>query len=419
MFAHNVGGGALPAPPWLLSYIGVAIVVVTAAALRATLPSVREGARASAAPPGAPRLGVGSVVGLLLFAGLFYAAVVGPDLAAANIAPVAVYPVWYVGLPILCLLLGDVFRWINPFVPVVALLRRVRPASSELEVAPPAELGAAPSWTAAAFLAAFSWYFLAYHRPGSPRALAVLLGVYAVAAVAGGLRWGRGWLAHGDAFAGLSAAASRVGLRRPAGPAPAGTGALMIVLLGSTAFDAFSGTPFWIDIQGTSRGWSRTALDTVGLVWLTAIAAGAFLLVVRLAERQQHRLGDDTSVRPSLVPTFGAAVAPLALGWFLAHDLTLLLAEGQNFYALLSDPLGKGWDVFGTLNHTIDFDIVLSRWVRWAQVGLLAAGHVATLVLIHDAALRALRCRDAMTTTWGMAGVASGSIVGAALLVPT
>jgi hypothetical protein len=81
--------------------------------------------------------------------------------------------------------------------------------------------------------------------------------------------------------------------------------------------------------------------------------------------------------------------------------------------------LGKGWDVFGTLNHTIDFDIVLSRWVRWAQVGLLAAGHVATLVLIHDAALRALRRRDAMTTTWGMAAVASGSIVGAALLVLT
>jgi hypothetical protein len=119
------------------------------------------------------------------------------------------------------------------------------------------------------------------------------------------------------------------------------------------------------------------------------------------------------------VPAFGAALVPLALGWFLAHDLTLLLAEGQNFYALLSDPLGKGWDVFGTLNHTIDFDIVVSRWVRWAQVGLLAVGHVATVVLVHDAALRALRRRAAMATTWGMAVVASGSIVGAAMLVLT
>ncbi len=41
MFAHNVGGGALPAPPWLLSYIGAAIVFGTAAALRVTWPTVR------------------------------------------------------------------------------------------------------------------------------------------------------------------------------------------------------------------------------------------------------------------------------------------------------------------------------------------------------------------------------------------
>jgi len=30
MFAHNVGGGALPAPPWLLSYTGAAFVLVAA-----------------------------------------------------------------------------------------------------------------------------------------------------------------------------------------------------------------------------------------------------------------------------------------------------------------------------------------------------------------------------------------------------
>ena len=41
MFAHTVGGGALPAPPWLLSYIGVALMLGTAAALRATWPSTR------------------------------------------------------------------------------------------------------------------------------------------------------------------------------------------------------------------------------------------------------------------------------------------------------------------------------------------------------------------------------------------
>ena len=42
MFAHDVGGGALPAPPWLLAYIGVAIMLGTAVALRATWPATRR-----------------------------------------------------------------------------------------------------------------------------------------------------------------------------------------------------------------------------------------------------------------------------------------------------------------------------------------------------------------------------------------
>ena len=411
MFAHNVGGGALPAPPWLLAYIGVALVVGTAAALRATWPTARWAPVSGAAPTTDPRPGAGNLLGLLAFAGLVVAAIVGPDSAATNIAPVAVYPVWYVGLPVLCLLLGDVMRAINPFVPVVAALERLRPGTSSTSVA--------PAWTSAAFLAGFSWYFFAYHSPGSPRALAVLVGAYAALVIAGGLWWGRGWLAHGDAFAGLSAAASRVGLRRPGGPAPAGTGALMVVLIGTTAFDAFSGTPFWTDVRGTSQGWSRTLLDTVGVLWLTAIAAGGLLVVVRLAERRRAERDDDPAVTTALVPALGAALVPLALGWFVGHDVTLVLAEGQNFYALLSDPLGRGWDLFGTLDHRIDLSIVVSSGVRWTQLVLISVGHVATVVLVHDAALGHLRRRAAMGVTWAMAVVASASIVATAMLVLT
>lgn len=406
MFAHNVGGGALPAPPWLLSYIGAAFVFGTAAVLRATWPTARLG-RTEAGDDEAPDVGVGHIVGLLLLAAALTAAVAGPDSAAANIAPAAVLVVWWVGLPIACLLLGDVMRAINPFMAIVAVLHRLR--------SPDDDRPGAPAWTSAAFLAAFSWFFLAYHRPGSPRALATFLVAYTVVAVGAGLRWGRAWLAAGEAFGGLSAAVARIGLRRPAGPAPAGTAGLMIVWIGGTAFDAFASTPFWVDILGTSRGWSRTLLNTVGLVWLTAIVAGAFLVVVRLAERGR----EDTPTPTRLTVPLGVALVPLATGWFLAHDLTLLLFEGQNFYALLSDPLGKGWDVFGTLNHTIDYQLVLGSWVRWTQLVVLVVGHVATVVLLHDTALGLLRRRPAMRTTWAMAAVASASITGAALLVLT
>jgi len=407
MFAHNVGGGALPAPPWLLSYIGAAFVLGTAAALRATWPTPRLVRRGADRDRPAPRTGIGSDGGLLLLVAVLVAAVAGPDSAAANIAPRAVFVVWWVGLPIVCLLIGDVMRAINPFAAVVARLHRLR-SPDDAHAAP-------PTWTAAAFLAAFSWFFLAYHAPGSPRPVALLLGAYSVAAIGGGLRWGRAWLAAGEAFGGLSAAVAGIGVRRPAGTAPAGTAALMIVWLGGTAFDAFSSTPFWVDVLGRSQGWSRTMVNTVGLLWLTAIVAGAFLVVVRLAERGR----DGTATAGGLAAPLGVALVPLATGWFIAHDLTLLLSEGQNVYALLSDPLGKGWDLFGTLNHTIDYTLITGRWVRWTQLVVLVAGHVATVVLLHDTALGLLRRRPAMHTTWAMAVVAAGSITAAALLVLT
>lgn len=406
MLAHSVGGGALPAPPWLLSYIGIAFVFGTAAVLRATWPSPRLTDLTDTGDRDDGGMGLGHVVGLLVFAATLGVAVAGPDSSAANIAPVAVLVVWWVSLPIACLFLGDVMRAINPFVAAVTLLQRVR--------RPDAARPEAPAWTSAAFLGAYSWYFLAYHRPGSPRSLAVFLGAYALVAVGGGLRWGRAWLTTGEGFGGLSATVARIGLRRPAGRAPAGTTALMIVWLGGTAFDSFSNTTFWVDILGTSRGWSRTLLSTVGLLWLTAIVAGAFLAVVWVAERGR---AVDPPVR--LAAPLGVALVPLATGWFLAHDLTFLLFEGQNFYALLSDPLGRGWDLFGTLDHPLDVGLVQSSWVRWAQLVLLVTGHVASVVVLHDVALGLLRRRPAMRATWAMATLAAGSITAAALLVLT
>ncbi len=406
MFAHNVGGGALPAPPWLLSYIGVAAMLGTAAVLRATWPTTRRLVEVGPASPATTRVRAGNVVGLLLLLTVIGVAIAGPDMNAANIAPTSVLVFWIV-LPIACLLAGDVMRWLGPFPAAARFLPRDRATEEDRSAAPP--------WTAAAFIAAFSWYLLAYHSPGSPNALAVFLLAYLAAVVAGAFWWGRAWVVTGEGFGGLSAAVARIGLRRPRGPAPAGTAALMVIWVGSTGFDAFSSIPVWVDVLGTSTGWTRTLLNTVGLTWVTAIVAGAYLLVVRIAER-----GGDDAVEPvRLAVPLGITLAPLAAGWLVGHDLTLLLSEGQNFLALLSDPLGKGWDLIGTFNNTIDYSIVQAGWVRVVQLTVLLVGNGATVVLFHDSALGLLRRRAAMRGTWAMAVAASASITAAALLVLT
>jgi hypothetical protein len=406
MFAHNVAGGALPAPPWLLSYIGVAVMLGTAAVLRVTWPTTRKLVEVGPAAPATARVRVGNIAGLVLLLAVVGTAIAGPDSNAANIAPVSVLVFW-IGLPILCLFVGDIMGWLSPF---PAAARIVPPHRATEETGP-----SAPPWTSAAFLAAFAWYLLAYHRPGSPNAMAVFLIAYLAVVVAGALRWGRAWVVTGEGFGGLSTAVARIGLRRPHGPAPAGTAALMVVWLGGTAFDAVSSTPLWVDVLGSSTGWTRTMLNTVGLAWITAIVAGVYLLVVRIAEQ-----GRDESAGPvRLAVPLGIALVPLATGWFIGHDLTLLLSEGQNFLVLLSDPLGKGWDLIGTFDTAIDYSIVQAGWVRVVQLTVLLVGNAAAILLLHDTALGLLRRRAAMRATWAMAVAASASITAAALLVLT
>ncbi|MFP5256970.1 MAG: hypothetical protein ACLGI8_14095 [Acidimicrobiia bacterium] len=421
--AHQVGNGAMPAPPWLLAYLGAFAVLATALVLRSAWPRARfagpwseEEATAGASSaavrpiPPPPPVGVGNVVGIGLLALVILAAVVGPDTGAANIAPVAVLVVWWVGLPLAALVAGDVMRAMNPFVGVVRLLERARRAA-------PARADAAPTWVPAAFLFAFVWFFVAYHRPGSPRALAAFLGLYCLAAVGAGLRWGTRWLATGEGFGALSAAVSTVApIRRS--PAPAGTAALMVVWLGSVVFDAFASTPFWEDVVVGATGWDRTLRSTAGLVWLTAVVAGLYLGALVVADRwAARRPGEARLGVLDLRARMGVALVPVALAWFVAHDLTLLLFEGQNFVALLSDPVGRGWDLVGTISQTVDYGLPQAGWVPWVQVTAVVGGHVAALVVAHDAALGLRRRSVAAVITAGLALSLAVSVAAAALLV--
>lgn len=457
--AHQVASGAMPAPPWLLAYLGAFAVVATALSLRSAWPRPRlagtgrdpagadppPGAVSSApAPAAAPvDVGPGNVVGVVLLALVFAAAVVGPDTAAANIAPVAVLVVWWVGLPLAALVAGDVMRAVNPFVGVVRTVERVRRRA-------PASSTDAPAWIPAAFLFAFGWFFVAYHRPGSPRAVAVLLTLYCLAAIAAGLRWGSRWLATGEGFGALSAAVSTVAPVRRS-PAPAGTAALMVVWLGGVVFDAFANTPFWADVVAGTAGWERTARSTVGLVWLTAVVAGLYLGALAVAARWTARRaplghrdppaggradgpadghpgdpadwpvnshpGEPADGPADLRTRLGVGLVPVALAWFVSHDLTLLLFEGQNFIALLSDPIGRGWDLVGTISQTVDYGLAQAAWVPWVQVLAVLGGHLAAVVVAHDTALR-LRPRPvAAATTLSVSVAVAVSVVAAALMV--
>ncbi|MEU9459036.1 hypothetical protein ACFVZJ_21685 [Streptomyces sp. NPDC058322] len=308
----------------------------------------------------------------------------GPDDPDRNPAAGAVYVLLWVGLVPASLLLGPVWRPINPLRTVHLLVCRALGRDPAAGRPLPAGLGL---WPAAAGLLAFTWLELVAPDPASADALLVFLGGYAGVHLAGAARYGAGWFDRGDAFevySGLLARLSPLG-RRPADrrlvfrspfngldatPQAPGLVATVCVMLGSTAYDGFSDAPSWITtVQTSSLG--RTTTATLGLLGAVALVAALYALcagAVRLISGQL----------PHPLTAFAHSLVPIALGYLIAHYFTLFVTEGPRtvMVALGADdpappdpPLGPGG-------------------VATLQVAAIVLGHVLGVIAAHDRSVR-------------------------------
>ena len=134
-WAHGVGQrGDLPLPLGFFTWGAAIALIVSFVALRVLWPKPRlDDASAghplpkwvqAAAPAGRIVL---RIVGLAFYLVVFTAAWFGLDTPAANIAPVSLYVVFWVGGPILAALAGDVWAALNPFDTIAAGWERLRP----------------------------------------------------------------------------------------------------------------------------------------------------------------------------------------------------------------------------------------------------------------------------------------------------
>ena len=62
------------------------------------------------------------------------------------------------------------------------------------------------------------------------------------------------------------------------------------------------------------------------------------LILVGIRARDQRFVGRDATA---------AGFLPIAAGYLIAHYLTYLLIDGQHIVVAISDPLQRGWDLFG------------------------------------------------------------------------
>ena len=448
MLAHGLGGRTdLPLPVWLFSYGAAFTLLVSFRALAVFWPTARlerstAGRTLARTTSGSMRaLAVTArLVGLAGFALVLVAAAVGDNSSSTNLAPVAVYVVFWVGLLFVSGFVGDLWQVLSPFDTLAALLRRERfglplppppPQVNDQEMCAGVKEGSTEEdaephrvddvddgadvqhadrgyWPAALGLLVFVWVELVYPDRAEPRMLFVLLAAYTVVMLACAVRWGRRWLRRGEAFAALFGILAHMAplhrtedghlrVRPPfAGLATLewrpGLEAVVLVALGSTSFDGLSRTQLWVDLTADLEGATSVLAGSAGLLWTIGVVAIAYIVAMRVASRLVDGQMDAEELRAAFVHS----LVPIVLAYAVAHYFSLLVLEGQASIALISDPLGRGWDLFGTAERTVDFTLVTPSTVAYVQCAAIVIGHVGGVVLAHD---RALALFDKRTAT--------------------
>jgi hypothetical protein len=311
---------------------------------------------------------------------------------------------------VLSVLFGDVFRAFSPWRSfAVAVAWAARPLTrGRTPRTYPERVG---RWPAAAGILAFAWLELAYPptERTDPKQLAIVAIAYAVVQLAGMAVYGiEAWTARADAFGVYFNMFSRLSpwerrervlyLRPPLSGAPrwdgkvAGSVALLCAAIGSTSFDGFSNGAAWADLSphlqdlfknlGAGQEFALELASTVGLLFFVGLVA----LFYRLGLEGMRTVGRGHDTR-ELRGRFIHSLIPIAFAYAIAHYFSLLVFQSQAMGYLISDPLGKGSDLFGTAGSGIDYNAISGDAIWYVQVGALVCGHVAGLVLAHDRAL--------------------------------
>jgi hypothetical protein len=403
--AHGLGGRAdLPVPVWMAQYAAALVLIVTFFMLARfwESPRLQDPYRGRPLPMGLQRLLdapafrlVLRLIGLAALLLIIVVAAFGTGSSATNPAPTWLYVWFWVGIVPLSLLFGPVLRACNPLRLIAQGIARLSGRGDSDFRSLPARLG---YWPAAAGLLAFTWLELVYRNPDRPVNVLAFILLYCLVQLAAAAVYGERWFGHGDAFEVYSTLVGRLSPfgRRPgdgrlvarnplAGlasvPVEPGIVAVICVLLGSTAFDGLSRTQWWQGLSGQTTGVAYVLLGTAGLLGMVGVVSAAYLAATR--QNPWARRGQKVAVERRFVHS----LLPIAVGYTVAHYFSLVVFQGQAGYLLASDPLGRGWDLFGTAGQPINYRLVSTAAIAIVQVVAILTGHVLGVFIAHDRAI--------------------------------
>lgn len=319
-------------------------------------------------------------------------ALIGGKDDANNPVPYVVYVWLWVGLALLSMVFGPIWRVLNP----IRWLHRGILVAARVSADFSLASYRAGYWPAALGLFAFTWLeLIAPDNDTLPVLRVAILGFILISLVLA-LVFGRDYLDTGDPFeawSGLFGTLSPLGrredrrwvLRTPLhgpnqlGPKP-GLLATASVMLGGTAYDGFSGETWWYTFVQSSALPARL-WETAALLAICLVVAGSLYAAAALSASLAHvpLRGVATRFAPSLLP--------IAAGYLVAHYWSLWVFEGVNGLARLSDPLGTGANWLGTAGVKPSYALIEPTLVATIQMVSIVTGHLLGVVLAHERAV--------------------------------
>jgi hypothetical protein len=335
----------------------------------------------------------------------------GTQIVTYNFNMTFFWIIFIVGFPYLIFLVGNVWEQVNPWKVVLGWVEEVLDVELNGFIAYPKSF---------AYLPAFFAYFvlicmeIVFQR--TPFGLSAFLLLYTNYAFFMAILFGKKvWEEYIDIFSVLfrligsisfvAVEKERIVLRPPfigaAGLKATDFSLLLIILfmLSSTAIDGFMGTGVWFTLfYDILRpivlliGINAYQILSALFIFLSPFAFlgiyYAFLLVLKVVTGSRESL-------QKLGLYFAFSLIPIAFAYHFAHYFVYLLVQGQDVIALVSDPLGKGWNLFGTTDFRSNPDIVSVNIIWHTQVVAILLGHIAGVYIAHLDALQLFKKKRA------------------------
>ncbi len=411
--AHGIGGAKdLPIPPELAILGAVAALTVsfTVLAIAWRSPRYDESKTGRPAPGWLARVVDSTAfrialraLGIVGFVYTAVAAVFGQDLLTNPVFGIF-YVWWWVGLVPLSVLFGPVWKAISPVRTINLAFARLSGSDPDAGLVQyPARLG---YWPAALGLFAFVWMELVYPFSTELGPVRLWCAIYVAVMLLGGALFGSGFYERGDPFEVYSSLVAKLSVwgrrdgrlivRSPLANldttrAVPGLLAVLSVLFGSTAFDSFKDSNFWVRYTQES-GISTNVLNNLALLAF-CVGVGVIFTVGCVTTG----VGPGTR-RLELPDKFAHSIIPIVVGYIVAHYTTYLVEYGQQTLIQASDPFGNGSDLLGTADWTVNYWLSFHpTFLAVLKVLAVVLGHVLGVIAAHERAIELLPKRHQLT----------------------